>query len=296
MDSNGGKELIKSVTIGSSQAALTIDGMKGLEIPCPKVNIQRKIVSILSAYDNLIENNNRRIAILEEMAQRLYREWFVHFRFPGHESVNMVESELGLIPEGWKVGYLSDISENYRKSVKKSDREKYNHYLPIDCLPRKSLMLNEVKPIEEAESSLMEFCENDIIMGAMRVYFHKIICAPFNGLTRSTCFVIRPKKDTYHSYLLMTIFQEGSIEYANTISVGATMPYVIWDTFSNMKIVIPHENIVKKYHDIISPIISEINGVYFKNTNLRKTRDLLLPPLISGDIDVSDLPIPTEED
>ena len=72
-------------------------------LKCLHLPIQQKIASILSAYDDLIENNTRRIQILEEMAQRIYHEWFVHFRFPGHENVKMVESELGMIPEGWEV-------------------------------------------------------------------------------------------------------------------------------------------------------------------------------------------------
>ena len=91
--------------------------IEGVEIPCPPLPIQRRIADILSAYDDLIENNNRRIAILEEMAQNLYREWFVHFRFPGHEHVKMVDSPLGPIPEGWEVTRLGDIVTTSREDV-----------------------------------------------------------------------------------------------------------------------------------------------------------------------------------
>ena len=80
-----------------------------LPVKVPPIPAQQRIASILSAYDDLIENNTRRIKILEQMAQMLYREWFVNFRFPGHEKVNMVESELGLIPEGWKICTLSEL-------------------------------------------------------------------------------------------------------------------------------------------------------------------------------------------
>lgn len=121
-DSALGKDLIKSVTIGSSQAALTIDGMKSLEVPCPEILIQEKIVQFLSTYDSLIENNNHRIAILEEMAQKLYREWFVHFRFPGHENVKMVESEMGLMPEGWEISTI----ENYTTLLRRGITPKYD--------------------------------------------------------------------------------------------------------------------------------------------------------------------------
>lgn len=285
-----------STGTASGRENLSKSGFETIAVSVPDKKIQIKIAEILSKYDDLIENNNRRITILEEMAQRLYREWFVHFRFPGHEKVKMVETELGSIPEGWGTGVLSDIATNKRETVNKSNRSKFEYYLPIDCLPKKSLLLSEYRNVEEAESSLISFDEDDILMGAMRVYFHKVICAPCCGITRSTCFVIKPKKKNLLSYLLMTLFQDSSIEYANTISVGATMPYVQWDTFSNMKVIIPDSEIIDKYSQIVLPIVKEIKKIFRKNTILRKTRDHLLPRLISGDIDVSDLPIETKED
>jgi type I restriction enzyme S subunit len=291
-----GQSKTQSLVNQVSAAGIRGSELSQLIIDFPPKNVQDKIVSVLSAYDELIENNNRRIAILEEMAQKLYREWFVHFRFPGHENCKMVESELGMIPEGWEIGYLSDIAYNYRKSINKNHRHNYQYYLPIDCIPKKSFALSEVREVDEAESSLIEFKKNDIVMGAMRVYFHKVICAPFDGITRSTCFVIRPRNAVFHAYLLMTIFQDSSIEYANTVSVGATMPYVVWDTFAQMKTVIPPTNIAQKYNEIVKPILRQINNIFYKNTNLRKTRDLLLPALINGDIDVSELDIKVKEE
>jgi type I restriction enzyme S subunit len=95
------KQQLKSVSKGATQDNLSLDKLLSFDILTPPVTTQHKIAAILSAYDDLIENNTRRIAILEEMAQSLYREWFVHFHFPGHEKKRMVESELGLIPEGW---------------------------------------------------------------------------------------------------------------------------------------------------------------------------------------------------
>jgi len=96
---------------GAAQQNLNQALIRGFEIPLPPLPTQRKIAAILSAHDDLIENNTRRIAILEKMAQTIYREWFVHFRFPGHEQVAMVDSELGPIPEGWEVKQLEDICD-----------------------------------------------------------------------------------------------------------------------------------------------------------------------------------------
>ena len=95
---------MQNVSRGTTQDNLSLDKLLSFEIFTPSLPIQRKIAAILSAYDDLIENNTRRIALLEAMAQALYREWFVHFRFPGHQSVPMVDSPLGPIPQGWQVG------------------------------------------------------------------------------------------------------------------------------------------------------------------------------------------------
>jgi type I restriction enzyme S subunit len=122
--SHAGKAQLKRCQIGSSQPALTIVLLKQMEIDLPPLPVQKKIASILSAYDDLIENNERRIRILEEMAQNLYREWFVNFRFPGHEKVKMVNSPLGKIPEGWDVKKLGDgIALAYGKALKAADRK-----------------------------------------------------------------------------------------------------------------------------------------------------------------------------
>ncbi len=110
---------VKSMSGASGRQRADIQALKDYPCSFPDLPTQRKIAGILSAYDDLIENNLRRIKILEEMAQSLYREWFVHFRFPGHESVKMVDSSLGSIPEGWEVNKLGDIAEDVRRGVPK---------------------------------------------------------------------------------------------------------------------------------------------------------------------------------
>ena len=113
--SNLFRNQVESFVIGSAQPNFGPSHLKRMEIPVPPLSTQRKIGSILSNYDDLIENNARRIKILEEMAGTIYREWFVEFRFPGHENVKMVESELGLIPQGWEVKCFGDVSLNFVK-------------------------------------------------------------------------------------------------------------------------------------------------------------------------------------
>ena len=280
---------------GSAQPQLPIVDLKEIEIGVPPLPIQRKIAAILGNYDDLIENNTCRIKILEEMAGTIYREWFVDFRFPGHENVRMVDSELGLIPQGWEVKRLDDVVENTKAHVKPGKRLEGLPYVPIDCIPRRSIALREHKPYTEAKSSLIAFKRHDILFGAMRSYFHKVVLAPFDGITRQTCFVLRSRNCDDYPFNLFALFQDSTIAYSNNHSTGSTIPYTMWDgALAIMPIVIPTDRLIQLFSDIVSPMLELIQMLSMRNTILRKNRDLLLPKLISGELDVSDLDINTD--
>ena len=146
---------VKSMTGASGRQRAILSSVEDVHVPAYSLPTQRKIASVLSAYDDLIENNTRRIKILEDMAQTLYQEWFVHFQFSGHENVPMVESALGPIPRKWKIGEFGDIVENVKEKVKPGKHLSHLPYVPIDCIPRRSVSLVEQKPSSEAKSSLM---------------------------------------------------------------------------------------------------------------------------------------------
>lgn len=281
---------------GSAQPLLTQTVLRQVPVSIPPLPTQRKIALILSAYDDLIENNTRRIKILEEMAQTIYREWFVHFRFPGHEKVKMVESEMGLIPEGWEVKTLGDIVENVRTKLKPGLHLEPLPYVPIDCIPRRSLALTTTKPASEAKSSLIAFKKKDILFGAMRPYFHKVVLAPFDGITRQTCFVLGSNEPENYPFNLFTIFEDSTVEYASNHSTGSTIPYASWDGgLSEMPIVKPPKYLSKRFCAIVKSMLDLIEEMIERNANLRQTRDLLLPKLISCEIDVSELDIDISE-
>ncbi len=277
---------------GAAIPRVILKDFKRCEIALPPLPTQRKIATILSAYDDLIENNTRRIKILEAMAQALYREWFVKFRFPGNETVKMVESELGMVPEGWEIKQLGDVVKNVRISVKPGPQTLDLPYVPIDCLPRKSLALSESKPGSEAQSSLFSFKKYDILFGAMRSYFHKVVIAPFDGTTRSTCFVLRPIEESNYSYAVLTLFEESTVSYSSKHSRGTTIPYAVWDgALENMPNVMPPEELRSNFNRIVKPTLERIAISLFRQANLRRTRDLLLPKLISGEVDVEKIDV-----
>lgn len=278
---------MQNVSHGATQDNLSVDKLLSFDFLVPPIHTQRRIANILSAYDELIENSQRRIKILESMARALYREWFVHFRYPGHETVPRVPSPLGEIPQGWAVKKLGDLMTYDRRATKPGLHLKDRRYVPIDCLPPKSLALQEAKPIEEAQSSLQLFEKGDILFGAMRPYFHKVVVAPFPGVTRTTCFVFKPARPEWHAFATMTAFEEATVAYANAHSQGATIPYAVWDgSLSEMPLVFPSADVMQRFESLAAPILARLAQSFFSLGNLRLTRDLLLPRLLSGQIDV----------
>ena len=267
---------------GSGQPFISLSYIRDFPVPNPPRDIMLKIVKVLEKYDLLIDNNQKQIKLLEEAAQRLYKEWFVDLRFPGYENTPIVYG----IPEEWGFGELGDIAMDSGKKEKKDHRQQYQYYLPIDCLPKKSLAYTEKNDITLAESSLVAFMPNDILFGAMRPYFHKVVVARDKGLTRTTCFVINSKESEYWAYLLLLLFSKDTVDYATQISVGTTMPYVRWKDFIHMPILIPQKKICYTFQAIISPIIERISCLAISCEKLTQARNRLIPKLMNGEIEV----------
>lgn len=253
-----------------------------MEYPVPNVSYgeQRKISSILKSLDKKIELNKKINHNLQQQARAIYREWFVDFTPNG-----------GIMPTDWKLGRLKDILRLKRNAIKVGD-EPLLPYLPIDVIPMNTFALTEFRPNAEAQSSLITFDTDDIIIGAMRVYFHRVVLAPCRGITRTTCFVLAPYDSDYFPFGLLCCDQDSTIDYAQTTSKGSTMPYAVWDGgLGDMEIVIPPRAIALKFNDIIKPMLRQIQASYFENLNLRNMRDSLLPKLMSGEIDVSEVEV-----
>lgn len=273
---------VNSMTGASGRQRADAKFIGNIKWDFPEIGIQSKVADILSAYDNLIENNNKRIKLLEQMAENLYKEWFVRFRFLGYEDVEFVDG----IPEGWKRIKLRKLINKSGKSIKKENLEVSYKYVPIDFINSKSIVLRKCDDLENASSSLQIFQEKDILFGAMRPYFHKVSIADFKGVTRSTCFVIRPIDEDYLYYVLMMLFQESTVNFATTISVGSTMPYVRWEDFVRMNTLKPTKSVISDFSRKIVPVIKEMNILVAENELLEKQRDLLLPRLMSGKLEV----------
>ena len=284
---------ISGYITGTAQPKLSQTNLKAIELTLPPLPVQRKIAAILSAYDDLIENNTRRIAILEEMAQALYREWFVHFRFPGHEGVRMVDSPLGLIPKEWEVRQLGDIAEQVRRNVKPDEVDPETPYFGLGHLPKKSIALSEWGVADETKSTKMVFRRGEILFGKIRPYFHKVGVTPVDGVCSTDAIVIVPKSPEHFSLVLACVSSKEFVDHATQTSQGTKMPRADWKVLVKYPLVIPPESILSQFNEFVESVVAQIQNIIFRNHNLRHTRDLLLPRLISGEVDVSDLGIDT---
>ncbi len=240
------------------------------------IETQKRIARYLSMLDDKIELNNKINNNLEQQARSLFKTWFVGFNPFGNT-----------MPSDWKNGKLKDILKLKRQSIKAGENTTLP-YLPIDVIPMRTFALTDFKPNAEAQSSLITFDKDDIIIGAMRVYFHRVVLAPCDGITRTTCFTLAPYNNEYLSFALLCCDQESSIDYAQSTSKGSTMPYAIWEGgLGDMEIIIPTPEIAKKFNEIVLPMLRQIQNSYFENNRLREIRDTLLPRLMSGELDVS---------
>lgn len=276
---------------------VSLGDQRQMKITAPPLSTQHKIAAILSAYDDLIENNTRRIAILEEMAQTLYREWFVHFRYPGHEKNRMVESAIGMIPEGWEVVKFTDIANILSGGTPKTHISAFwNGPIPF-FTPKDAMNLFYVTKTEKNITALgLKNCssrlypKNTVFITA-RGTVGKVLLSGVDMAMNQSCYALQGQDDIDQLFIFLTI--RNYIDQLKQKSHGAVFDTIIVDTFKLLNIVKPSLDLIGAFCLFISPIFENVLKLINKNLNLRRTRDLLLPKLISGEVDVERLNIET---
>jgi len=287
---------MQNVSKGTTQDNLSLDKLLTFDFLTPPIPTQRKIAVILSAYDDLIENNTRRIKILEEMAQALYSEWFVEFRFPGHEKVKMVESELGMVPEEWEVKKLGEL---YRTSSGGTPSRKIAEYYggTINWVKTKELNDNFLFKTEEKitdvglqKSSAKIFPENTVIMAMYGATIGKLaILSQPAAINQACCAIIKIDDLFQHHYIFSFLLVNR--EKIFSLGAGAAQQNISQTVIQKMKILKPSDKIMKMFTEFVAPNFEHIKLLQLKNDNLRSTRDMLLPNLISGEVGVDNFNI-----
>jgi type I restriction enzyme S subunit len=290
-----GRNLLLSASVGSAQGVINTGSVATMPVPLPPLSIQHRIAGILSAYDELIENNQRRIKILQSMARTLYREWFVHFRFPGHENHPRVASPVGEIPEGWEVKTVADsfaISGGGTPS-RKDDRYweggQIQWYSPSDLTGDATMFMDDssdhITELGLAESSARLFPPQSVMLTSR---------ATIGAVAINTCeactnqgFITCLPNERVPLYFLFHWVTENVPTFQRMAS-GATFKEISRGVFKTIEFVHPPAKLVRHFEDASAPIAEQVLTLQRRVTNLRRTRDLLLPRLLSGQLNVGE--------
>ncbi len=290
------KEYLFSIASVTRTPILSKGAFEEVIIPMPSRNIQDSVVDVLRLFDEKIATNKGICTELESMAKTLYDYWFTQFDFPNAEGKPYHSSGGEMvwndqlkreIPKGWDSCKLNDYIYNVSETTSPGNHLKDLFYTPIDEIPKHSMSFFGGLDYTEANSSLQLYMENDILLGAMRVYFHRVCIAAQAGITRSTTMVLRPKEAEILPFVYELLNQDQTISFANRISVGTQQPYVNWDNaLDSMAAIAPDSSVISKYCEIVNPAISIVKCLVRENYELAKLRDWLLPMLMNGQVTV----------
>jgi type I restriction enzyme S subunit len=295
---------LKARATGTTVLGIKQSELRKVHLPWYPIPVQERIASILSAYDDLIENNERRIAILEEMARNLYREWFVEFRFPDHEKVKMIESDLGPIPEGWEVKQMQEVASvidclHSKKPSASEDGTKVLLQL-FNIIHSGLLDTSKQYLISDSDyekwTSRIEASEGDcVVTNVGRIAAVGQVPAGFTAALGRNMTGIRPTQIP-PSYLIQYLLSDHmKREVRMKTDSGVIMDALNVKSIKILSVPIPPPKLMEGFTSTANGIRRSMEVLLSKNSNLRTTRDLLLPKLISGELDVSDLDIEIPE-
>lgn len=272
-----GRGVVAGNLVGVAQQHFNVGAAKNLRIALPPIQNQRAVASILRNYDDLIENNTRRIEILEEMARKLYEEWFVQFRFPGHEGLDFVKGEFGLFPSGWSSTTVKSLVVRLKggKAYKSEELQDNGSIIVVDQSRAEYLGFHDNEPgyIASPRAPVIIFGDHTCKMQAM--------VTPFSVGPNTVVFSGQKGHSPYYIYSLI----QGLVSTAEYKRH--------WSDLTGKTVLEAPVKLSTRYGEIVSPMFGEIELLRRKNRNIRAQRDLLLPKLISGEIDVSNFPMLT---
>ena len=288
------KDYIRSYSGGTTYESINKDALRDLQFLVPENSVIRKqIADVLSAYDDLIENNTKRIKILEQIAQAIYKEWFVYFRFPGHEKaksrserssatgIKMIDSktEFGKIPEGWEIENLGSVAENYdskRRPVSKMKRQTMQGEIPY-----------------YGAAKIIDYVNDHIFDGK-----YLLLAEDGSVITKSGNPVLQFVNEKFwannHTHILqgVRVSTEYLYLYLSGLSIqgyitGVAQPKINQDNLNRILVLVPKGEVAKKFNELAEPIFEEVWKLKETIIKLQKVRDLLLPKLVEGEIEVS---------
>jgi len=279
-----GRTAIAALVTGTNVKGIRGSELKDILVDRPPLETQHHIADILSAYDDLIENNQRQIKLLEEAAQRLYKEWFVDLRFPGHETTPIIDG----VPEGWSTVLLSDVASINAKSLPKNFEFDYIDYVDLGSVNYGHISGKTRYTMQEAPGRAKRQASNgDIIWGMVRpnLRSYALILHPKETDVFSTGFAILSAHSVPFSFLYSTVTTDAFVGYLVNCTNGAAYPAVKPEHFANAKMLIPHQETLNRFDKYVCPLFDQIHGLQKQNENLAEARDRLLPKLMNGELE-----------
>jgi len=272
---------------GATMASLNQEILERIELPLPPLPTQKRIAEILSAYDELIENSQRRIKVLETIARSLYREWFVHFRYPGHENTPLIPSPLGDIPKGWDVMKLAAVAEVNRDQINARSAPDELHYIDISSVSPGHIDSITTYAFADAPGRARRIIKHgDVLWSCVRPNrrSHVQVMYPEPDTIASTGFAVLTATKVPFTFLYYATTTDEFVTFLVNNATGAAYPAVSGATFEKADLLIPPTDLMKRFGDLTIPMAEQIHTLQRQIQNLRKTRDLLLPRLLSGQI------------
>ena len=276
-----------AAAIGAAQRTVSLTSLRNIEICLPPLETQQKIAGILSAYDNLIENNRKQIKLLEEAAQKLYKEWFVKLNFPGHENVKIVDG----IPEGWKKGILSDFGDIITgKTPSKKNINFFGNKIQFIKIPDMYKGVYTINSDEHLSKEGAESQKNKFIPAGSLIVScigtAGLVCIAYEKCQTNqqinSIILINPST-IYYLYF----FIKSKKKYLEALgSNGATMVNVNKDKFGKIEVIIPENSIMNSFSNFVAPYFERIKSLQNQIQLLQSARDKLLPKFMNGEINV----------
>lgn len=281
------KSMIASMTGATGRQRVNLDIFRSMDVNIPPLSTQRHIAEILSAYDDLIENNQKQIKLLEEAAMRIYKEWFVHFRFPGHENTPIVDG----VPEGWASCVLSDVID-FDPSVK-TEKGKVKRTIPMTALSTRSMVIDEALTVTTTSNAGSKFRNNDTLLARItpclengKTAFVSFLDEAESAVGSTEFIVMRSKR--LNPYLVYCIARSDNFRSSaiNSMTGADGRQRVKTDKIKSFTFLLPDDEIIESSYRYMKPLFEKIQVLNKQCRGLRHARDKLLPKLMSGEIEV----------
>ncbi len=287
--------MLETIGIAETSGSAAVPGVNrnvlhGLPVRLPPLETQRRLASILGAYDDLIEVNRRRIAVLEEMARGLFEEWFVRFRFPGHEAVPILDTPDGPLPEGWRNDTLGNVAAINAASLRPANAPSEIGYIDISSVsPGRIDIINHMSFAEAPGRARRIVKDGSVLWSNVRPNRRSfaVVLDPTPEIVASTGFTVLDARETSFAYLYHWVTTDNFVGYLVGNAQGAAYPAVTAATFERAAILLPPADLVKRFTDFAEPMLRLADRLRKTNGSLAASRDLLLPRLISGQLSIA---------